>query len=489
MSPRMRTFIVGGITAVLAVWSGHALATGHYFWPSLLLFCSVAAVLTWLFALPLDIISLGLVTFGYLVGNRGFAQLMPAPNIPLLPAEAALLLCGGWAFVASIKEHRVPWRLGLLDWCVLAWLVAGSIRFAFDFRNYGFTAARDFAMVYYAAFFFLAQRAAHQSPEARRYLIGAVVTGCALLPVFSLLYEVFPDFFIDNFRVYGVPILLYKGDLALMFTAVSAVVLFHWAKGRQRLWAWPYATGLFIMVMGRESRASILGCFVVLAVLIAARRWRFPSVQASAAIIALGLVAGFAALTGNNWAQARIDTVGAHLDSIVAPLHAGGGESDLAYKWDNNRFRLVWWRDVARNTWINSPVTGMGFGYDLASNFAQEYYPESTEEFTARSPHNVALTAFGRMGLVGLVIWLALVLAVVRSAWRSIRRDPDPTAWGLWSGLLIILVTAHLQVILEGPMGAVPFWVLLGIACVAEPSGNAEFATPSLHPAGESASA
>ena len=490
MNPRLRVYVATGVTALLAVWAGRELAMENYFWPVLMLFLAVTAILTRIFALPLDTITLGLVTFGYLVGNRGFAQLMPAPNIPLLPAEAALLFCGCWAFVGSLRETRMLWRVDLLNWCVLAWLVAGTAHIIFDVRVHGFQALRDFATVYYAGFFFLAQRAARQSEEAARYLMQAIVAGCVLLPVLSLLYEIVPEFFQNNFRVHGIPVLLYKGDLALMFTGVSAVILFHWAQGRNRLWAWPYATLLFMMVLARESRATILGGVAVLVLLVAARRWVFPMVQVSAGLCGLVLIAGLAVVGGNDWANERLQTVQAHLSSIVGPLQSAGNvDADLLYKWDNNQFRLVWWKNVAFETWEKQPVFGLGFGHDLADEFARIYYPEAADDFSARSPHNVALTVFGRMGASGLLIWLAFCATLLRCTWRSLRRTDDRAAWGRWLALVIILVAAHLQVILEGPMGAVPFWVLLGLAHGADTARTENKDNATLRPAGENASA
>jgi len=43
---------------------------------------------------------------------------------------------------------------------------------------------------------------------------------------------------------------------------------------------------------------------------------------------------------------------------------------------------------------------------------------------------------------------------------------------------VIILITAHFQVVLEGPMGAVPFWVLLGLASAGSPATEAKAALP-----------
>jgi len=479
MSDRLRNTLIGIAAALVAIWIGQAVAEEAYFWPTLLLILAVAAVLVRLFALPLDTIAVGLVTFGYLAGNRGFAQFMLIPGFPLLPAEAVLLLAGGWAFIACAREKRLPWVSDSLHACVLAWLIVGTARIVFDVRQHGFDALRDFATVYYAGFFFVTRRIALQSDAARRYLIGCAVAGCALLPLLAGLYELFPDFFHGTLRVNDIPVLLYKGDLALMFTAVSAVLLYHWAKGRHRYWAWPYSVILLLLVIARDSRASIVGSVIVLGLLAAGRRWLFPLMQGAAVVAAIAVAWILAAVVRNDWAEQRLQTVGAHFASVIDPVRSVSRVADEgAYKWDNNRFRLVWWRSVAQTTWETNPLLGQGFGYDLAHEFTREYFPEAATDFTARSPHNIALTAFGRMGLLGAGVWLALAGTVMLRTWRAIRHDAAAIEWGLWGSLVIILITAHFQVVLEGPMGAVPFWVLLGLASAGSPATEAKAALP-----------
>jgi O-antigen ligase len=471
------TLIVLG-SAGVAVWLGVHLANERYFWPSLALFVTLTAVLVRLLRLPLDLIAVGLVVFGYLVGNRGFAQLMPSPQVPLLPAEAALLVAGGWAFAACAFERRVPWRADALHWCVLAWFVIGLARFPFDVRTHGFLAVRDFATIYYTLFFFITRRLAER-PDGRRYLIGCVLAGVVILPPLYALFELIPDFFYNHLQVRGVPLLLYKSDLVFTFTAGGLVLLFHWAQGRVRYWMWLYCTVLFLAVMSSNSRASIVGLLAVVLLHALTRRWSLPILHgASGAVAALVLLAA-ATFTSNRWADERISEIGAHLSSIVNPARSVSNVSEVgSYKWDNNQFRLVWWKNVALETWEESPVVGLGFGADLAAAFLQAYYPAESEDFNTRSPHNIALTAFGRMGLLGLAAWLALCLVIVREAWGAFRHDPDPPTWGLWSMVLVVLVSAHLGVVLEGPMGAVPFWVLLGLASAGQPAAEAKAALP-----------
>ena len=125
----------------------------------------------------------GILLVGYLVGNRGFAQLN-VPGIPLLPGEAVLGLALALTLWRAARTQTLPLRRDALNALVLLWIAVGATRLPFDFRQYHISALRDFAMIYYALFFFLAQAWAEQ-PAARRWLVGALTVGLALCgPIF-----------------------------------------------------------------------------------------------------------------------------------------------------------------------------------------------------------------------------------------------------------------------------------------------------------------
>jgi hypothetical protein len=75
------------------------------------------------------------------------------------------------------------------------------------------------------------------------------------------------------------------------------------------------------------------------------------------------------------------------------------------------------------------------------------------------------VTILGRLGLVGLLIFLGFLGLLATRTWRVVR-DPesDATQVAQWIALWPIIVSACFGVVLEGPMGAVLFWTLLGIA-------------------------
>lgn len=464
VDPRLRTTLVGTIAVVLAIYLGAQVAQGFLFWPAVCGTIILASVLVRLTGLAADTIFLGLVLIGYIVGNRGFAQLMPAPGVPLLPAEAALLLGCSWRLIQWAFQRELPFRRDTLNWTVLALMVAGTVRAGFDVPRFGFNAVRDYATIYYASFFFLVQHMASR-PEARRYLIGCLVAAIVILcPVYTL-YQLFEPFFLRQLVVAGTPLVFYKGDLVAIHFAVGSLLLFHWARGGQRYWAWPISGAVVLFLLAYDSRAALLGATVGGGLLLLAGRWRYPAANGAVAACALLAVLVLSVVFGNTWAERKIDALTERAASFV---DVGGARryasEDSRAKGDNNRFRLVWWRNVIEETTQTNPVFGLGFGADLARGFVQEYFPETGEEFSTRSPHNIFVTYYGRMGAVGVALWGAFCVVFFLRTWHCLRRTADPVTWSLWCGGWVILVSGCFGVVLEGPMGAVIFWTLLGLA-------------------------
>lgn len=465
MQLRHRQTIIQAAGLIVAAIIGFGIADGSYLLPGLIAAFALAAIVICLGRLPIDVIVMGIVVFGYIVGNRGFAQLM-IPGIPLLPAEAALGLALVLRLGRCAFERRLPFRGDALDWAVLAWMVAGALRFAFDFPRFGWDALRDFATVYYALFYVVV-REMMDDPRSRRYLTRALIAGVLVLPVTYSLSLGFPEVFTERIAVRGVPLLFYKGDLVYTVLAAGSVLLFHEARGR--IWMRGVALLMGLYVAAGDSRASLLGLLMAIVLLASARRWRYPLAQSGLLAGALAVAVMIATVGDHPGLQQRLLGAQDRVRSLVDPFgQATYTSEDSYFKGDNNAFRTVWWRLVLAETWDDAPLTGLGFGYDLANDFVLLYNPEAADEFNARSPHNIFLTVFGRMGLVGLAVWAWLCVILVAKTWRALRSDQGEVEGGKWTALCVILVSACFGVVLEGPMGAVVFWALLGIAARSE---------------------
>jgi hypothetical protein len=484
MNPRIRSWLITGGSALLAVWLGWSIADGALSLAALAAVVSLAAVLVRLTRLPVAVILLGLLLIGYVVGNRGFAQFTPVSALPFFPAELGLAICLLGLVIQAAMRRAQLWRRDVLNWALVAWLALGTGRVLVDVPRHGMLALRDYAMIYYAAFFFVAQHQAIQA-RARNYLMGCLgVAVVALLPVYFL-FQALPGFFLTTLTVRGFPLVYLKGDLAATFLMAGAAIVFHLLQNRHRLWGCGLAAAMFLTVLAGDSRASLFGGAVATGWLLSTRRWSFPALQAGAAALALAGLASAAFIGNSPSARSRLQALSDRAASVadVRSTHTYSNEEN-AYKSDNNRFRLVWWHTVAEETLSQGPVCGLGFGYDLAKGFLQVYDPAMGDDFTARSPHSIVMSMFGRMGGIGLAVFAALVGAMGFRTWQALRdRSADPAAVGLWCAAWVILASACFGVVLEGPMGAVVFWSVLGLANGFPGAGSAAVPPPDSGPA------
>ncbi|HYF49535.1 MAG TPA: O-antigen ligase family protein [Planctomycetota bacterium] len=153
-----------------------------------------------------------------------------------------------------------------------------------------------------------------------------------------------------------------------------------------------------------------------------------------------------------------------------------------------NKWRLVFWQRAINYTMYHSAAIGIGFGPNITNvNRETPAWPMFLPAMSVgnRNPHSAHLTIFVRMGFVGLVLWLAILvttmLAAIGALWtcrnqmaqdsteeyRALHRARffDLLAvFGVW---LIYLCTMSFSVTLENPMGGMPFWALTGVLLVA----------------------
>jgi O-antigen ligase len=461
LAPIWRTRIFAVIAALLAMWCGVAIAQQSFFWPIVIAVAlSFFALVRWQ-PLPLSTALLGVVLFGYIVGNRGFAQILLLPNQPLLPAEAMLALGGALLLVHCAWRHDLPFRREPLNLLLLGWMALGALRVAFDFRTFGLLAIRDFATVYYAAFFYLAQDAARDD-RGRQFLQPVILVSCSVVLVTSFLSEQSPDFFFSTLTVRGSPLIYYKGDLVGTSLAVGSVLFFlRFEDGKGR---WNGLASLVLAggVLATNNRASLAGLLVAALWLLIGRRWKFMAALVSAGAIAAITILLGAAVLNRPLEKTPLFGVYERIISLADPSGARAYRGETTFnKGDNNLFRTTWWSTVIRETVESNPYVGLGFGHDLADRFVREYYPESAEEFAARSPHNILVTVFARMGAVGLVGLIAVLCVFARRTWQAVRRSAHESA--PWCAAWVMFVSACFGVVLEGPMGAVVFWCLLGL--------------------------
>ena len=138
-----------------------------------------------------------------------------------------LLLTFGTCLLLGIKTRAALLFTGLL-YCGL---------------SFGLMAVRDYAMIYYAVFFFLAQELA-TDPRARRFLLLCFAAACLAQPIAATASDSFPEFFLSKLVINGVPLgSLFKpflhvtqvDDQTVRIDASGSAVFSNWIPFRRQI--------------------------------------------------------------------------------------------------------------------------------------------------------------------------------------------------------------------------------------------------------------
>ena len=464
MNPSLRTAVVACVGALAAIIMGFGIADEHLLFSVLVVGALLWATMEWIRGAMPEAWMLAWAVFGYIVGNRGFAQFSLSTDVPLLPAEAVLLVAvpalgARMAFGQVQSIYRDS-----LNYALLAWIIVGAARLPLDFAAHGFYALRDFAMVYYAAFFFLAQACAGHAASVRLLRQTLTVT-FVTLPVVATIEQLAPGFFLTHFTFRGVPFIFHKSDLLAAYLAAGFFWLWtRYEKTHRKIWLLPAAASLLLLGTTASSRAAMVALALVTLMWLIARRWRIAAAQALIVGAAVSAVIFISALSNKNLQQTAVYSAYEHALSIFDLRGTGTYvNEESGNPGQNNRFRLTWWNTVIRDTAAQNPVFGLGFGYDLAARFLVEYELLAAEDFTTRSPHSMIVSVFGRMGGLGLAGWLAVAVSMGGLTRRCFKLG-NLDAIGLVCIAWVLWFSACVGVVLEGPMGAVVFWTVLGLA-------------------------
>ena len=304
--------------------------------------------------------------------------------------------------------------------------------------------------------------------NSRKFFEKYLALGLFLLIPLYPLFGQFPAFFYYKLNVDNVPLIYYKGDLvATMFGVGFVFYYFRYLKNNSLL-SLSISLTCLLMNLYAISRAAWVGLALALAVMFFAGIRRFFQHILVVLIVLILPATLIYAFLAEDFAQTRVYAVYEHARSLVDFSGTGKYKNQESRNTgDNNRYRLVWWRIVIEDTLRQAPLTGLGFGTDISERFGKTYFTKF-KTLSARSPHSVLLSVFGRMGIIGMLLFLMVIFAMasrtydVVSLSRKIATPPESLMY--WCMAWAIFGSACFGVVLEGPMGAIPFWAFLGIA-------------------------
>ncbi|HEY1457483.1 MAG TPA: O-antigen ligase family protein [Solirubrobacteraceae bacterium] len=240
---------------------------------------------------------------------------------------------------------------------------------------------------------------------------------------------------------------IYGRFLALVTLALTTIVL--WANRRREvligaaLLAW-----LMAGLITSFSQSSIAALLLGLAML-AAWRWDVrATIYTSLAVVAVAAVA-----------------------VAVAPpsLHLGlSGKSGSASNATNGRTKLI---SGGLSLFADRPLQGFGPG-----SFAQEYrsHRHASSDNATSASHTIPITVAAEQGLLGLIVYVALLMAAFGVLFSGAGRSPPRLALATCFGALVLHTFIYAD-FLEDPIT----WTLLGIGTAlalrgAEPARGTE---------------
>ena len=395
------------------------------------------------------------MVLGNLTSTRRFAHLGVSP---VYIGEIALGTVLFWQF----RVYAVRWIQPLVSRHPLsgvAWAILTSILFGFLQVLRGVVtqdslvvALSCFAFHLYPLFFFLGVEVGVRRPEfLRSFLRWFVwihgVYGTAYILVFS------PLGLVDTVQT-GIPLFSQPAGAAI---SILGVLCFEGIGGRSLA---PLLLNCFVLV-GIQVRAEWLGFVTsvsIWSVLANHVRQMAKLLAVVALIVLVGLVTDFKipAPKGRE-GEISVRGIAGRALSAVSPDLAGNLLDNPEQFNSTVSWRTKWWREIIVLT-HESPSTalfGLAYGFPI-----WDYHPEGVGD-GLRTPHSILVFALGYTGWLGLAIYLTLQLSIGRLLWRTFRATGQAFGLQVW---ILINIWASADNLLEAPYGAIPFYLLLGLA-------------------------
>jgi hypothetical protein len=438
--------------------------------------------------------------------QRAFARLhVTVGGVPLFTGEAAIAVLGLIQLALLIRNRRSPFAWRLPDWLLLGYMVVGTA-FAVQglARGFGLAALRDYAVVYYAVFYFFARAwLAGAGPEGEpvqpRFrvrtlgLLWAIVIGATLGAAWRTVTFLTNPTLSDGHGA--------AGTLALTawLAIVGLVLVGRMVKGPalRGLWAAAIAVDAFAVYL--SATRTMLGVIVTGVVLLAAGRalWpSFASLRSIVTLIAIPTIAAGAILLHVRAAHAPSDRL-----ALNGPVSLVDGLSAISSRWAFHAVRAkgslrlnaeeeaaktskrryfsatsggflpsYTFRDDAWNKALariaRSPLLGIGFGPDAAVSPDAMCDEPISPLSNCGNAHNTYLTLAMRMGIPMLVFFLLINAAIAIAFAARARRGALAAEQTALMGFVAVawascLAYALLNLFLESPYLSAIYWVVL----------------------------
>ena len=399
-----------------------------------------------------------IVLAGYAMAGKGFAYVgIP----PLLIGELTMAL----GLLAIFRSRCAIAMMANLPSIILAILLCMVVLKAVPaVRTYGINAIRDSVIILYGLYAFTIIALLIEKPVRLRWMIqrysGFAWLYCFLAAPVVYILPLAGDY-LPTWPTSGVTIINVRlGEAAVH---LSGIAIFALLGMRKVSLFWTLILILSIVLIS-PSRGAMLACVVpiIAAAILSGNIVRFvPYVLGVVVLFFLAFAADLnIEISGGRQVGPR---------QLIDNIESIFGSSSAANLDGTKEWRLRWWKTIIDYTFYGPYFwTGKGFGMGLAEADGFVVGLETGGPIV-RSPHNAQFTILARMGVPGLVLWLALLLSWFSMMYHNIlvaqkRKD----LW--WANVFIwiacycgsVVIDAAFDVAIEGPMLGIWFWSIFG---------------------------
>jgi hypothetical protein len=397
---------------------------------------------------------------GYGLFGRTFAY-VGIPSAKVFIGDVVLALFLVFCTRAVIR----PWLAGLLYpthfsglfWSLIFFISYGAFELArgLALEYPPLTALQDFVFNVYPLYFFLGLWAATAYPDLLSRIVRFLaVAGC----IYGLAYYSF---------LRNITLMLPGTNLPLIVGPSCGMALLGLPcfEKNLRRW-WPFLAVDTFLVLAGQIRAEwlALGAALALRSVLIGKPQRFLwNLTFVVALLAVGYWMDFDLPSP----QGRGGQISSR--EIVARAVAAV-DRDAAYEYSSKNidmyagtvsFRTQWWQAIWSSVHSDTETSLLGHGYGYPLHELVPYLLHGSDQVNTRTPHSIFFYALGYTGWIGVIIFygfqLALAIILLR-VWRITGQVFGIIIW------LATLVSAHFGNVFETPFGAIPYYLMVGMA-------------------------
>ena len=222
-----------------------------------------------------------------------------------------------------------------------------------------------------------------------------------------------------------------------------------------------YAIGIF------QARTNYLQLIAMIGMLLLYRKKAFTKMSLALMFGLIGLVFVLKSgveIEGRLGEKVSLDFLASHFEAITGSTNEDASEQIKGAAGGVGQ-RLEWWQNILDQLFENSQnlIFGLGYGFpliDFKANFGE----------VVREPHNSYLSIFGRIGLLGLLLFFTGHFLLVRSWWKSFKLcrvkgylEGQDRLFTLMAYFVLIWINSLGEDAFEKPFYIIPYYFFWGV--------------------------